>query len=604
MDFLRLESRLWGSSLPIRRMLRTWLGRLADGKHALNSWVGRRPRTRIRAFLATEPRTAVADHDRGVLDGPSSRLSVVEPVFVEEALRLVAAAEDLEAVVCALDSPTRESPEAVPNYLPPGSYARWVSLPIAPSSSKSNFRPTIRAKTIPFFFSPAANPDTDKSYDGADPGDSQDDQSSLLPLEFPFASVGGYWLPPGQSHGQRFRHPVYDAFDVLHRLPQLEGPPTFLFLLPFLAVGGAERLLFDLLAELTPHYRCLVVTLEPHRPQLGITLDRCAEHTPYIFTLGDWLPREAHFGALSHLLRRFSVRSLISWNGTVFFFDRVADLRRRFPDLRILSQLYHFEGGWTARTSPAVIRAVDTHLAVNGPIRDALVDRLGVSPTRVELIYHGVPLIPEADQDPQGERTRGLELRAQLGIPQGAVVIGTFIRLHPQKRPLDILKLARRAAAEPSLPARPWFVLMGGGPLDEDIDRDLAERPIPGFTRLPMQSDPLPYYDLLDLCLMTSEYEGLPVFLLDGMARGLPAIAPAVGDVPLLVEDGGGIATGAPGDLEAIEAAIVKLLDPETRAQAAQCARSTIESRFGLADYCAAYERVFLGPPAAGDAHG
>ena len=110
-----------------------------------------------------------------------------------------------------------------------------------------------------------------------------------------------------------------------------------------------------------------------------------------------------------------------------------------------------------------------------------------------------------------------------------------------------------------------------------------------------MQTDPLPYYDVLDLCLMTSEYEGLPVFLLDGMARGLPCVATAVGDIPMLFEAGGGIADAAPGDLDVLEASLSRLLDSHTRAEAGRRARQTVEQRFSLERYCRAYEQVFFG---------
>ncbi len=569
MDRLRLESRLWGRSLPIRRWLRVARGRLADLKHLLSTWAGRCPPTRIRAVAATaEPSTASDRRHRWVVDPPDGEDTEI-PTEIEEALSLVAAAEDLE-VVNLLKRGKSASSEVGD---PPIRFKR-LSLPAAS-------QPRLTAKTLRM------------------PGEHRDAEMA----EHPFDNIEGYWLPPGESRGRRLRHPVYDAFHVLGDLPELDGPPTLLFLLPFLAVGGAERLLFDLLADLTSRYRCLVVTLDAHCTQLGVTLDRCVEHTPYVFPLGDWLPREAHFGALSHLIRRFGVRSLISWNGTVFFFDRVAELRRRFPNLRILSQLYHFEGGWTARTSPEVIRAVDTHLAVNGPIRDALIQRLRISPGCVELIYHGVS-IPTPAREPGRRSERGAELRKRLGIPEDAVVIGSFIRLHPQKRPLDILRLAERMGADSSLPGRPWFLLMGGGPMDDEVDRRLGERPILGLTRLPMQTDPLPYYEALDLCLMTSDYEGLPVFLLDGMARGIPAVAPAVGDIPFLLQGGGGLTTGTPGDLDALERAIRRLLDRETRAEAARSARRTIEDRFDLQTYCRAYERAFLDNPPRSSADG
>lgn len=168
-------------------------------------------------------------------------------------------------------------------------------------------------------------------------------------------------------------------------------------------------------------------------------------------------------------------------------------------------------------------------------------------------------------------------------------VIGTFIRMHQQKRPLDIVHIARMMRDDPV-----HFLLVGGGPLDTDLDAEIARDRPPNLTRWPMRDDASPLYDALDLCLMTSDYEGLPVFLLDGLARSIPAVATAVGDIPLLFEDGGGRAVVKPGDLDGLAAAIRELLDPETRRFEGEKGRKTVETRFGLDRYVAAYEAAIF----------
>jgi glycosyltransferase involved in cell wall biosynthesis len=110
------------------------------------------------------------------------------------------------------------------------------------------------------------------------------------------------------------------------------------------------------------------------------------------------------------------------------------------------------------------------------------------------------------------------------------------------------------------------FLLVGGGPLDRAVDRELARRPLHNLTRLPFRHDTDELFEAVDLCLLVSEYEGLPVFLLEGMARGIPCVATAVGDIPYLLQEGGGVAAGPPGDLAALERALESLLDDRRRA--------------------------------------
>ena len=556
---LYLQSLFWALSLPGRLAARRARTVAAACKHSLSRVLGRNPRAVV--VSTSRPSSDGSPSTEPILVGGLGSLPASQWTAVTEAARLVLATEPLSFAVVGSAVPRSLGGNCPIFPLPDG------AVPDVPVFLRSDLDSTagVAGKSLPWL--PAGPPD-----DEADPI-----------THFPFDVVGLYHLEPGQE-GRRRSIPWYEAHRRLGHLEPIEGPPTILFLLPFLAVGGAERLLFDLLAGLD-RYRCLVVTLEPHQLHLGQTVDRCAALTPWIFTLGDWLPRPAHFSALRHLIRRFNVEALMSWNGTVLFYDHAPDLRHAFPDLRILHQLYHFEGGWTARTTPQVVSAVDVHVAVNHPIENSLKDRLHVDPSRIAVIHHGVPM-PTAEVD---ESLRQ-QLRNRWGIPENAVVAGTFIRLHGQKRPLDLLQVARRFH-----PDELWLVLMGDGPLSNEVAADLATAPIPNLVRIPMQEDPLPFYAMIDLCLMSSEYEGLPVFLLDGAARGLPGVAPSVGDIPLLFAGGGGLCSARAGDLDGLERDLRTMLDPELRRRAGLAARRQVEERFGLEGYVAAYERVLFG---------
>lgn len=406
-----------------------------------------------------------------------------------------------------------------------------------------------------------------------------------------FLSNGPWFLRGDTPNGSLLHQPVQNPAKTLQLQPEIPGPRTALFLLPFLAIGGAEHLLFDLLEGWRTNYRLLVVTLEPHRAHLGQTVDRCREFTPHVYTLGDWLPREAQAGAVAHLLRRYRVETLVSWNGTVEFYDQVATWRRDFPHLRICDQLYNHAGGWMERMTPRLFQTVDIHLAVNQHIAEVLEER-GAAADHIAVVHHGVavpPTLPTAERDAERRRCRDL-----LGLPQDAVIVGTFIRLHRQKRPLDLLRVARRLA-----PKGIHFLLAGGGPLDGAIDRELARSPLTNFTRLPLQRNVEPLYSAIDLCLSTSSYEGLPVFLLDGLARGLPCVATAVGEIPELLAHGGGVLVERPGDIDALAAGIESLLNADHRHAEGERGRTTVRNHFSLEGYRRRYEDLLF-PPSEG----
>jgi len=409
----------------------------------------------------------------------------------------------------------------------------------------------------------------------------------LVPLADHTPACGPHRIQPEMAGEAVVECPWFPVDEVLAELPPVDGPPTALFLLPFLAVGGAERLLFELMEGLGTRYRLLVATTDPHLESYGQTVDRARELTPHVYTLGDWLPRDAVPSAIRHLIRRWQVRTLVCWNGSITFYDEVTALRRAFPELRIANQLFNHRGGWIEHFSPSFIHAVDTQIAVNSPIARALVAQHGVPDERVVTIHHAV-----GAPEPRNEARR-TRLRRELGVTDDTVVVGAFIRMHPQKRPLDIIRLARRLAGD-----KIHFFLVGGGPLDDIVNREIARDRPPNLTRWPLQGDATPLYDAIDLCLMTSDFEGLPVFLLDGLARGIPCVATAVGDIPMLLQDGGGTVIEQPGDLDALAAAIRTYLDPEHRQAEGERGRQTVVTLFGLKRYVEAYEAVMF--PKAG----
>jgi glycosyltransferase involved in cell wall biosynthesis len=413
------------------------------------------------------------------------------------------------------------------------------------------------------------------------------DLAGTTPLELPCTRSGPHLVRGDVRAGAVIHHRVASLSESLADVPGVDGPATVLFLLPYLAVGGAERLLYDLLWGLGRRARSLVVTLEPHHESLGQTVDVCRDLTPHVYTLGDWLPRAAQLGALHHLIRRWRVETLVSWNGTVAFFDHAPALKAAFPDLRILSQLYNHRGAWIDRTTPTLNAVVDLHLAVNSRIATALAGERGVPADRIATIYHAVE-VPELPGPTEVERRRRAR-RRQLGIPLESVVIATFARMHPQKRPADVIRLARRMANH-----NVHFLLVGGGPLDRAVDRELAARPLHNLTRLPFRHDTDELIEAADICLLASEYEGLPVFLLEGMARGLPCVATAVGDIPYLLAEGGGLVSGPPGDLAGLERAVEALLDDRRRAAEGERARTRVVSHFGLDRYVREYEAAIF----------
>ncbi len=207
------------------------------------------------------------------------------------------------------------------------------------------------------------------------------------------------------------------------------------------------------------------------------------------------------------------------------------------------------------RLHPPIVQApmngADVLIAVSQAGRAGL-ETVGRARRPIRVIPYAVDPLP-ARARPAGSDSDGL-------------VVTCLARLAPQKRHADLLEataLARRTVPNVRL------VLAGTGPLAGELS-DLAERlGLRGhveFLGLVTRAD-LP--DLLartDVVALASEWEGLPVALIEALSAGKPIVASDAGGNPELVHDGVNGLVVPVGDREALARALVRLAsDPAER---------------------------------------
>lgn len=127
------------------------------------------------------------------------------------------------------------------------------------------------------------------------------------------------------------------------------------------------------------------------------------------------------------------------------------------------------------------------------------------------------------------------------------------------------------------------FVIVGDGELREVLGNLAAEMGIADRIRfLGWRKDMVPVYAGLDLLALSSDNEGTPVALIEGMAAGVPVVATAVGGVPDVVRDGTTGRLVPPGDPEAMRRAWRSAFEEkETTKRMSTVARREVEERFG-----------------------
>lgn len=164
---------------------------------------------------------------------------------------------------------------------------------------------------------------------------------------------------------------------------------------------------------------------------------------------------------------------------------------------------------------------------------------------------------------PNGRRLREYRdasdpgLRAELGIPRDALVVGTVGRLVERKGQFDLLRSWPRVRETVS---DGHLVLVGYGPERDALETLAGELDIDSTVHFLGSRDDVPeLLDAMDLFAFPSHWEGLPGALLEAMAAGLPIVATEAHGNVELVSDGDTCLMVRPRDPVSLGDAIAQL---------------------------------------------
>lgn len=325
-------------------------------------------------------------------------------------------------------------------------------------------------------------------------------------------------------------------------------------------VGGAERCLATILAGLPPSFRVTVVATDA---AVGRTVaDGCGDAevatAPPPGRFWDWRVVAAYRRLLQGLDPRLCVVNLqtpyCALHATLaaVLVPGVRVVAIEHLPLRSRSRAAH----WLKRTTS---RRLAAHVAVSTHTAEAIAAETGIARESMLVVPNGV-------SEPASGRT-------ELGLQRP--IVGGMGRFDRQKG-FDVLIEALETL--PGVSA----VVAGDGPERDALmqsarDRSVSDR----FSIVPWTSDIGPFLRSLDVFVLPSRFEGLPLALLEAMATGTPVVAADVGGVGEAVVSGEDGLLVPPDDASALAAAIRRLLEvEEERTRLSVRAREAWRSRF------------------------
>jgi glycosyltransferase involved in cell wall biosynthesis len=230
--------------------------------------------------------------------------------------------------------------------------------------------------------------------------------------------------------------------------------------------------------------------------------------------------------------------------------------------------------------------AGQTIICVSDAIREILLS-YGVPSDSLVVVRSGVR-VPGTEQpgdplpsqfDPGQREAERRELRRELGVPIGALLLGNtaeFVEHKGHRYLIEAMPAIREAVPSAHL------VLLGGGELEKELRREVDRLGLDGsVTFAEHHGDSKRYLPAFDVFVLSSVEEGLGVSTLDAQAAGVPVVVTRAGGSPEAMVDGVTGLLAEPADAAALaEATITLLRDLALRARMGLAGRRHVQGAF------------------------
>jgi glycosyltransferase involved in cell wall biosynthesis len=171
---------------------------------------------------------------------------------------------------------------------------------------------------------------------------------------------------------------------------------------------------------------------------------------------------------------------------------------------------------------------------------------------------------------------------AELDLPPGAPRLLEVARLCDVKGQRELIRALARLERKDAVVLLAGEDLEAGGAFRRELEREAEAQSVSDRVQfLGYSSDVAGLVEAADIFVLPSWVEGLPLGVLDAMARGKPVVATAVGGTPELVADGETGLLVPPRDVDALVHALDELLrDSDLARQLGEAGRTRVLDEF------------------------
>lgn len=358
-------------------------------------------------------------------------------------------------------------------------------------------------------------------------------------------------------------------------------------------VGGAEEMVLNLVRHLPPRFEPHVCCIHEAGP-IGDEIRRTGVPVA-VLGLEPGLRRPFDVGGIRRYLRETQPDIVHTFLLTASLYGRFAAILERVPIvIGTEVNVYEHKRPHHALAERLLMSRTDRVIVSAAAVRDFYIAQVGADPAKVDVVYNAVDFA-------QAAPTRSREAtRAALGLAPDAPVAGVIARLTEQKGHRFLFEALART---PEL-ADVQVVVIGGGELQPAlVDQVIALGLRSRVHFLGPRRDLGDLLAAMDVFVMPSLWEGLPLSLVLAMGASRACVATRVAGIPEVVDDGRTGLLVPPGDSRALGAALARLFgNAAFRRQLGADACAAVRPRFNVERYVdsivGVYDRLLAGKAA------
>ncbi|MFB0845137.1 glycosyltransferase [Paenibacillus oleatilyticus] len=305
-----------------------------------------------------------------------------------------------------------------------------------------------------------------------------------------------------------------------------------LMLIPWLNMGGSDKFNLDIVSKCDKErFEFSLITTVPCDE---VWRQNFEEHVTDIFDLTAFLETKDWASFIHYFIKSRNI-DVIFVSNSYYGYYILPWLRHKFPEIAIIDYVHmeewYWKAGGYARTSSVMQDFINKTYVTSNHLKNVMIHDFNCSPEKMDVLYINVD--EKTDFNPR--LTDIGIIRREVNVNLTDPVILFPCRIHPQKRPFLMLKIAQ--GMKKQMPNVRFFVVGTGHDLNNLIEEAQAlglEQTVYFFGH---RNDLKNFYRDSNLTLICSIKEGISLTSYESLSMGVPVISADVGGQKELIND-------------------------------------------------------------------